>query len=151
MRSLMAHAGGLAMELNDQLVSHYGIEMRNPLMDMRLIEFGLRTPAELMLQGRRHKELMRQAVAELLPDAVRERDVKVGHNETVERDIGMLAAMPPPREWRLVELELANLSELQRLRQQADVTGRLPWLLALMIRAELHWRRREDASVPICP
>ncbi|MCB9764114.1 MAG: asparagine synthase (glutamine-hydrolyzing) [Alphaproteobacteria bacterium] len=52
------------------------VEVRSPFLDHRLVELAAAAPVRLHLRGRRTKSLLRDAVADLLPEALRERPKK---------------------------------------------------------------------------
>ncbi|MGR3495024.1 asparagine synthase-related protein [Citreimonas sp.] len=58
-------------ERYDRVAAEYGIEPRDPFMDLRVIRACLQTPPEFMQAQGWPKYLLRQAMREKLPDAVR--------------------------------------------------------------------------------
>ncbi len=57
----------------------FGIEARVPLLDYRIVEFALGLPGELKIKGSTTKHFMRQALKDILPEAVRNRTDKMGY------------------------------------------------------------------------
>lgn len=133
-QSLQAHQAGASLEVMEQIAANYQLEMRSPLMDQRLVEFGLQLPAHLLTQGVRHKQLMRGAVGRLLPDKVRERNAKVVHNETVELDLEMLS-FEPEGEWRLVDLGVVRPEIIRHYKAQVSHIC-VPRTFAILIKCE---------------
>jgi asparagine synthase (glutamine-hydrolysing) len=63
------------------LARSFGVEVRTPFYDRRLVEFGARIPAGLKLEGiERTKRLFRKAMQGVLPDIVNARKDKLGHS-----------------------------------------------------------------------
>jgi asparagine synthase (glutamine-hydrolysing) len=52
----------------DKISMSVGLEARVPFLDYRLVEYAIRLPAALKLEGGRTKGLLKRAVAGLLPD-----------------------------------------------------------------------------------
>jgi asparagine synthase (glutamine-hydrolysing) len=63
----------LALEHLDRSLAWLGLEARHPFHDRRLIEFALAVPSKQHWWGGYSKSLLRRAMRELLPPAVRER------------------------------------------------------------------------------
>ena len=57
----------------------FSIEARVPLLDYRLVEFALGLPGEVKIKGATTKHFMRQALKNVLPEAVRSRTDKMGY------------------------------------------------------------------------
>lgn len=63
------------------LARNFGVEVRTPFYDRRLVEFGARIPAGLKLEGiERTKRLFRKSMQGVLPDIVNARKDKLGHS-----------------------------------------------------------------------
>ncbi|MBE0621755.1 MAG: hypothetical protein IH605_14270 [Burkholderiales bacterium] len=56
--------------------AHYGVEVRDPLRNPRIVQFAFSTPARLRLSGDWTKAMHRQALREFMPAAVLERKSK---------------------------------------------------------------------------
>lgn len=56
----------------------FSIEARVPLLDHRLVEYGIALPDRLKVQNGWSKFAVRQAMRDLMPDAVRLRKTKLG-------------------------------------------------------------------------
>ncbi|MGE5777167.1 MAG: asparagine synthase-related protein [Chloroflexota bacterium] len=53
-----------------KLARHFGIELRHPFSDHRVLEFALSLPSEQTYRAGMHKFIMRNAMRDLLPEAV---------------------------------------------------------------------------------
>jgi asparagine synthase (glutamine-hydrolysing) len=64
-----------------RLLRHFGVEVRSPMLDRELVEFGARIPIRLKLEGiERTKRLLRLAMEGVLPDVINHRKDKLGHS-----------------------------------------------------------------------
>ena len=59
------------MRMKDRLGMAFGLELRMPFLDHRIVEFGLSLPAELWFLGGRSKSILREALAGVMDDGVR--------------------------------------------------------------------------------
>ncbi len=73
---------GNLLTYSDRMSMAHGLEVRTPFCDHRLVEFMARIPANQKMPGLRTKTLLREAVADLLPPAVKRRK-KLGFNPPV--------------------------------------------------------------------
>lgn len=55
------------LRMNDRLAMAFGVELRQPFLDWRLVEFAFRLPAELKLAGGMGKHVLRHAMKRHLP------------------------------------------------------------------------------------
>jgi asparagine synthase (glutamine-hydrolysing) len=81
-------AGGSALhgrEMQDRLVSSFGIEDRHPLSDQRLIEFAFALPEEQRYRRGQTKVVLREAMRGLLPERVRQRSTKADFSHVFPR------------------------------------------------------------------
>jgi asparagine synthetase B (glutamine-hydrolysing) len=69
-RQISYAAGAQNLNGYQKLARHFGIELRHPLFDHRVLEFALSLPAEQTYRGGMHKYIMRNAMRDLLPEAV---------------------------------------------------------------------------------
>lgn len=69
---------------DDRMSMANSLESRVPLADPRVVEFAFRTPFSLKLRGGASKWILRQAVADVIPDSVLNRR-KVGFDTPAER------------------------------------------------------------------
>ncbi|MEW6544778.1 MAG: asparagine synthase (glutamine-hydrolyzing) [Nitrospirota bacterium] len=74
--SLRSGEHTLSCELVDRSAARFGLENRHPFNDRRFIEFVLSLPQTQRQRDGRIKFIMRQAMRDLLPDLVRERQTK---------------------------------------------------------------------------
>ncbi len=72
------------LRAEDRLGMAQAVESRSPFLDYRLVEFCLRLPGEVKLRGGVRKRLLREAVGDLLPSAIRDRQDKMGFPTPVE-------------------------------------------------------------------
>lgn len=64
-----------------RLLRQFGVEVRSPMLDRELVEFGARIPIRLKLEGiERTKRLLRLAMEGVLPDVINHRKDKLGHS-----------------------------------------------------------------------
>jgi asparagine synthase (glutamine-hydrolysing) len=68
-------------ETADRVQSRHGIERRSPLLDRRIVEFGLALPEEQRWRGAETKVVLRNAVKGLLPEPVRQRRTKANFGQ----------------------------------------------------------------------
>lgn len=95
-----------AHEVNGQLALTRGIEPRSPFSDRRVIEFAVRMPLEAKLFAGWYKLLLREAMAGILPEAVRWRQDLGNHpgGEFRGHLIGQIARNAPAF-WKRESLE----------------------------------------------
>jgi asparagine synthase (glutamine-hydrolysing) len=68
-------------ELDERSAAALGVELRHPLCDRRIVEFGLGLPEDQRWRGPRTKWVMREAMKPLLPRALGERYTKAEFSE----------------------------------------------------------------------
>ncbi|SDI53527.1 asparagine synthase (glutamine-hydrolyzing) [Pseudomonas panipatensis] len=83
----------MVLRMTDRNSMHFGVEVRSPFIDYRLVERMLATPAQTRMGDRRGKGLLRDAFAGRLPEAVlqQRKSTGFGHAEQF-----LVQAMP----WR---------------------------------------------------
>jgi asparagine synthase (glutamine-hydrolysing) len=79
------------LRFQDRCSMAFSLEGRMPLLDHRLVEYGVSLPDHLKIQRGWSKYAVRQAMQGLMPDRVRQRTTKLGFSA-------------PDREWLLGEL-----------------------------------------------
>jgi asparagine synthase (glutamine-hydrolysing) len=133
----------------DRLGRLFGLELRTPMIDARLIEFALRTPPDAFHLDGRTRIVQRAALADVLPLAVRERETK--------SSILPLMAYGIRERRRSFVAELLRDSELERrgyvlpgtwtseMERYLERGGRLPSWFALTL--EL-WLRHREGRLP---
>ncbi len=72
----------------DQHAAAFGIEVRHPFLDRRLMEFLVSIPPDRLFRAGVSKSLLRQAMAGLLPETVRQRRDKTRLGAFLKRSIG---------------------------------------------------------------
>src|SRR5262249_25558943 len=90
-----------AMRFADRVSMMHSRELREPFLDHRIVELGLRQPAERKIRDGQGKWLPRQIAARLLPDGVREapkRPVQTPQREWLRG---------PLKEWAQGQIEVA--------------------------------------------
>jgi asparagine synthase (glutamine-hydrolysing) len=65
--------GYILSSQGDRMAMAHGVETRFPFLDHRLVEFAAQIPPNLKLKGLREKHILREATADLLPQAISER------------------------------------------------------------------------------
>jgi len=106
-----------SQESAERVAARLGIELRQPFMDLDLVDFGLRVSAWDLTRGIRHKHTFRAAVADLLPYAVRERRYRTSFDPVPGYFWrSALARWPEPEAWTLVKAEILPVVTLMKLR-----------------------------------
>lgn len=67
------------LHYEDRSSMAFGLEARVPFLDYRLVEFALGLPGEMKIRGTTTKYIVRQALKDILPEAVRARRDKMGY------------------------------------------------------------------------
>ena len=106
--SLDRLAAATVAENIEQQAARHGIEIRHPLMDLDVIDFGFAVEPRELVAGRCYKWLLRRAVAERLPVEVTGRIETTEFNSIFIREEGLLKRLPPGPEWQLVQLGVAD-------------------------------------------
>ncbi len=68
----------------DRVAAPYGIEVRHPFLDRRLVEFVLALPPDRLFRAGGWKPLLREAMAGILPEIVRRRPDKASFSSFVD-------------------------------------------------------------------
>ncbi|GAB3021963.1 asparagine synthase-related protein [Natronobiforma cellulositropha] len=84
-RALSRDEPAFNLELNDAMAAAVGVEPRYPYFDVRLVEFAAALPAGTTVSAGRDRTVVRDALADVLPRAVRERDDKTEFSPNVLR------------------------------------------------------------------
>ncbi|MGH8069664.1 MAG: asparagine synthase (glutamine-hydrolyzing) [Candidatus Entotheonellia bacterium] len=122
----------------DNMSMAHSLEVRVPLLDHRLVESVLRLPTWLKKNGAGPKGLLRKAVGDLLPQAVRERHEKQGFVLPFQQWLHGPLEGPPGGGDALVGLLTSN--GLESLRR-AWARGRLHWSRLWAIHVLQGWCR----------
>ncbi len=65
-----------AIEMEERSAAYFGIELRHPFHDRRILEFGMAIPEEQRCNGHYDKSVLRKAMRSCLPEAVLQRRSK---------------------------------------------------------------------------
>jgi asparagine synthase (glutamine-hydrolysing) len=107
-----------SLEGVERLASYFSMEVRHPFLDRRLVEFLLSVPPDLLFRAGQQKFILRQAMAGILPEVVRNRQNKTIFSNYVGyglryRALGKIKVMfQAPLQ---IELNIVKLSKLQSL------------------------------------
>lgn len=71
------------LECGDRAAARHGVELRHPLLDVRLVQFALDLPDDQRRRGPFTKFVLREALASDLPDVVRTRRTKADFSHVV--------------------------------------------------------------------
>ncbi len=95
-----------------QLLSRRGMALRDPLGSRRLMEWALSVPAHEMA-GPLEKAFMREALHELLPPRVRDKDFPTFHGGDRSRRHDVFRDLGDPRQWLLCQSGLVDVAHLR--------------------------------------
>jgi asparagine synthase (glutamine-hydrolysing) len=70
-------------EMEERAAAAFGLDLREPFNDRRIVEFGLAIPEEQRWLGRDRKLVLRHAMADLLPDELQNRSDKAEFSSVV--------------------------------------------------------------------
>jgi asparagine synthase (glutamine-hydrolysing) len=73
----------ICMEWNEKIAAMHGLEIAFPFLDRDLVEFLISVPGQEQMPGGRHKQLLRDSMRGLVPDAVLDRRDKADSTEIV--------------------------------------------------------------------
>jgi asparagine synthase (glutamine-hydrolysing) len=151
-RELFAQADYLrSVEWYDRNAAPFGIEMRHPFLDRRLVELVLATPPRHLFRLGVYKPLLRQATVGLLPEAVRLRRDKTRLGRFLEYSLREKAPAQVEELLRAPMVESFGLCAGEPLRKaftdylqgRPNTSGRMLWnALSLEI-----WLRRHARSL----
>jgi asparagine synthase (glutamine-hydrolysing) len=78
----------LGIELEERIAASIGLELRHPMLDPRLLQFAVETPARMRAGGGSiNKRMHRIAMADLLPRAILDRRTKAGFSIVFRRHL----------------------------------------------------------------
>ena len=142
-------AAGIVLETIEQQAARHGVEVRHPLMDLDIVEFGFAVEPRALIVGRCHKWLLRRAMDDRLPADVTGRIETTEFSSLFTREEGLLERLPPGCDWRLARLEVADAEAIDTHLTGAysrDVTSGMICLLWLesFIRWNFQSGRRSD-------
>jgi asparagine synthase (glutamine-hydrolysing) len=75
------------LEALDRMAAYWGIEVRHPFCDFRLVEFALSVPPPLKLRNGVSRYILREALSGTLPDPIRHRAGKGDLSDVSERGL----------------------------------------------------------------
>jgi asparagine synthase (glutamine-hydrolysing) len=99
----------------DLLGAHFSMEFRYPFCDRRIAEFVLALPPRWVPRLLREKEVLRQALKGVLPDAVRERRDKADFTPFLERELRFRQVRTVESLIRDSKLALLGLADQEQL------------------------------------
>jgi len=85
---LQTHSLPALLHHEDRSAMAFSVEARLPFLDVRLVERLVRWPARLKLRNGRSKFILREAMAGVLPETVRQRTDKMGFTTPQDRWLG---------------------------------------------------------------
>jgi asparagine synthase (glutamine-hydrolysing) len=137
------------LALVDRASMAYGLEVRVPLLDHRLVEFALSLPDDLLVRPGANKILFRRAIAPWLPGAILERP-KYGFSPPFKQWVSRQNGEPALRRLRSGFLVRDGVVDLKTVEKR--IAARMPrrWnKLWLLLRLE-SWYRRWIARAEDC-
>lgn len=100
-----------------QLLASKGMVLRDPLGSRRVMEWALSVPPH-EVAGRLEKVFMREAMSDLLPAKVRDKDFPTFHSGDLGRNHDTFRDVGDPRDWLLCRAGLLDAGALRLLWQQ---------------------------------
>jgi asparagine synthase (glutamine-hydrolysing) len=116
--SLDLAQSSLVYEGSEQLAARGGVEIRQPLNDLDLVNFAFTTPPRAFTGGVREKHLLRIAMVDLLAPELRDLTVKTLFNEHAIPYVQAALREPVSAHWNLVRLGLVDALALDALRDE---------------------------------
>jgi asparagine synthase (glutamine-hydrolysing) len=129
LHSLSAARSTLIYENNEQLAAHFGVEIRQPLHDVDLIDFAFRLPPRCFTEGLREKQLLRRALVDLLPRPHMDLRFKASHIDRLTLLYPVFLRYGDPSRWYLVRqgfLREASLRDALRGLERAAADPAFP-------------------------
>jgi asparagine synthase (glutamine-hydrolysing) len=105
---------GSVLEIVEAQGAWHGLDIRHPLMDVDVMNFGFSVESRAMIAGRCHKWLLRRAMADRLPKEVTRRIETTVFTDLFTREKELLQEFPPGREWELANLGIALADGIDR-------------------------------------
>jgi asparagine synthase (glutamine-hydrolysing) len=137
---------------HEQRAARVGVEVRHPFLDRRLVEWVLTLPPTLLYRPGRPKPLLHEAVAGVLPEAVRGRRTKtrlgsfVGHNLFRSQAGWCDELLAAPLAERLGLVDGAALRSAYRAQRGAGFVVSYSMYCAIMLEAWLRWQAGRPAA-----
>jgi hypothetical protein len=150
-RNLDRLVAGSVLEVIEQQGAWHEVEVRHPLMDVDIVEFGFAVKPRSLVAGRCHKWLLRRAMVERLPAEVTERIETTEFSCLFTREESLVERLPPGCDWRLAQLGVADAGQIDRRLTGAysrNVTFEMIrlWWLETFIRGNFQSGRRAYPS-----
>jgi asparagine synthase (glutamine-hydrolysing) len=112
--------------------ARFGIDARHPFADRELVEFLISLPASIKTSPLRTKPILRDALSDLLPTAVRLRSDKIEFTPLLDRRIDRAACLSA------IEESAVRLPDVDYARLFSDVSGRDGEIVTVMRLARAH-------------
>lgn len=121
---------GQAFDIIEQMCATHGVEIRLPLMNIRLAAWCHQLAPALRHQPTLDKAMLRRAMHDTLPESIRTRIGKTRFESALINDPKLVQSLPRPEEWRTVESGYIDPGHTTRCYDEV-MQGRLPpnWLL----------------------
>jgi len=103
---------GSVLEILEGQAAQFGVEVRYPLMDLDLIEFGFSLESRALVEGRCHKSLLRRTMEDRLPADVTGRIETTVFAVLFTREFEDLGQLPAGAEWDLSRLGTVRASAI---------------------------------------
>ena len=139
--ALQRYATGSRIEAVEQLSEHYQLELWCPYLHRTIVEFGFRTPASEINAGRHPKHLLRCSARQALGTEPPWPLKKMVHDAAIETDLACLVDLGPASTWRLVDLEIHNQTQLEKMLGHSRSSGRLAGRWAAFAYTEHYLRK----------
>ncbi len=105
----------------DMMSMDNGLEVRNPFLDHRLVEFAFSLPAELKINGKVQKKILKESCKDLIPDEILNRP-KHGFEVPIQQWFANELKNRIESEWLnedyISEQKIFSLSAIQNLKKQ---------------------------------
>ncbi len=122
----------------------YGVEFRHPFYDKALVEFVLSLPPEFIYSQGWIKMLLRYAMKDILPDAIRSRRDKADFYEVLQQQLQAINVSTLLEKENLVSLGLIEQKELERMVQDYE-EGNTQHLLSLWTAVNIeYWYQQSE-------
>jgi asparagine synthase (glutamine-hydrolysing) len=125
-------------ETADRIQSRYGIEKRSPLLDRRIVEFGLALPEEQRWRGAETKVVLRNAVKGLLPEPIRQRRTKANFGQLCA---DLTAEMVTQRAFVPTTLAALGWIDMAQVEAMLSNPGAHAWRLWMMLSIDRWYRK----------
>ncbi|MBI4611279.1 MAG: asparagine synthase (glutamine-hydrolyzing) [Candidatus Rokubacteria bacterium] len=139
----------LKVEVDERAVARWGMELRYPFLDSRLVEFVLSIPWERRTRDGERKWILRRSMQGIVPDTIRSRQGKGDWTDPMDRNLTALCRRDPPapledrsgRMGRYVDLERAHELVTRYLRGERELRWEVWFLVSVDRWLEKFWGR----------